>query len=77
MSSPEKPSLLARVSATQWVALGLTVLAVLFVIENRTKVSIEFLLMTVRSPMWLVLLVMFVVGWVAGLLTSRQRRRSR
>ncbi|MCU1641806.1 MAG: hypothetical protein JWN03_2081 [Nocardia sp.] len=77
MSSPEKPSVLARVSPMQWVALALTVLAVVFVAENRTKVSIEFLLITIRSPMWMVLLVMFVVGWIAGLLTARQRRRSR
>ncbi|MET9487713.1 hypothetical protein [Nocardia sp. NPDC006630] len=77
MSSPEKQSILARVSPTQWVALALTVLAVIFVAENRTKVSIEFLLLTISSPMWLVLLVLFAVGWVAGLLTARQRRRSR
>ncbi|WP_327144188.1 hypothetical protein [Nocardia sp. NBC_01327] len=77
MSSPEKQSILARVSPTQWVALALTVLAVVFVAENRTKVSIEFLLLTISSPMWLVLLVLFVVGWLAGLLTARQRRRSR
>lgn len=76
MSSPEKRSVLARVTPTQWVALGLTVLAVIFVVENRTKVSIELLLVTVRSPMWLVLLVMFVLGWIAGLLTARQRRRA-
>ncbi|WP_330182921.1 hypothetical protein OHB26_04200 [Nocardia sp. NBC_01503] len=74
MSSPEKRSLLSRITPTQWVALALTVLAILFVVENRTKVSIEFLLITIRSPMWLVLLVMFVVGWLAGLLTARQRR---
>ncbi|WP_405133129.1 hypothetical protein [Nocardia sp. NBC_01388] len=77
MSSPEKQSVLARVSPTQWVALALTVLAVIFVAENRTKVSIEFLLLTISSPMWLVLLVLFAVGWIAGLLTARQRRRSR
>lgn len=74
MSSPEKRSLLSRITPTQWVALALTVLAILFVVENRTKVSIEFLLITIRSPMWLVLLVMFVVGWLVGLLTARQRR---
>ncbi|MRH90770.1 DUF1049 domain-containing protein [Nocardia sp. SYP-A9097] len=75
MSSPEKRSLLSRITPTQWVAVALTILAILFVVENRGKVSIEFLLITIRSPMWLVLLVLFVVGWLAGLLTARQRRR--
>lgn len=71
----EKPSLLRRVSLNQWLALVLTVLALLFIFENRTKVEIEFLLITVRSPMWLILLVMFAVGWLTGLLTTRRRTR--
>ncbi|WP_431970002.1 lipopolysaccharide assembly protein LapA domain-containing protein [Nocardia sp. bgisy134] len=71
----EHRSFLARVSPTQWVALVLTVLAVLFVFDNRAKVTIEFLLISVESPMWLILLVMFVVGWITGVLMTRKRRR--
>ncbi|WP_245718210.1 hypothetical protein [Nocardia miyunensis] len=57
--------LLSRVSLTQWLAIILTVLAIIFIVENRHRVNIEFPLVTIRSPMWLVLLVMFVVGWLA------------
>ncbi len=71
MDNTGKPS---RISAGQWLAIVLTVLAVLFIIENRHRVEIEFLLITIRSPMWLVLLVMFVVGWLAGILVRRVRR---
>ncbi|MFF2084532.1 hypothetical protein ACFVVM_12185 [Nocardia sp. NPDC058176] len=71
----KKPSLLARVSPTQWVAIGLAVLAVVFVLENRAKVSVEILLITVQSPMWLILLAMFVIGWITGVLTTRRRAR--
>ncbi|WP_282776651.1 MULTISPECIES: hypothetical protein [unclassified Nocardia] len=74
MSDNGKPSVLGRVSPTQWVALGVTALAVLFVVQNRTKVSIELLFITIRSPMWLVLLAMFALGWVAGVLTRRRKR---
>jgi uncharacterized integral membrane protein len=74
MDNTTKPSFVSRISATQWLAIVLTVLAVLFIIENRHRVEIEFLLITIRSPMWLVLLVMFVVGWLAGLLVRRVRR---
>jgi uncharacterized integral membrane protein len=76
MSTNQNRSLLTRISPTQWVALALTVLAVIFVAENRNKVSIEFLLITIWSPMWLILLVMFVVGWGTGVLTMRRRHRS-
>lgn len=75
MNSTEHRSLPARISPTQWVALAVTVVAVVFVAENRGKVSIEFLLITIRSPMWLILLIMFAVGWVTGVLTMRRRSR--
>ncbi|WP_324188248.1 hypothetical protein [Nocardia higoensis] len=71
----DKPSLLARVSLNQWLALVLTVLAFVFIFANRTEVEIEFLLITVRSPMWLILLLVFAVGWLTGLLTTRRRTR--
>ncbi|MFE7797692.1 hypothetical protein [Nocardia sp. NPDC057440] len=75
MNSSENRSILARISPTQWVALAVTVVAVIFVAENRDKVSIEFLLITIRSPMWLILLTMFAVGWIAGVLTMRRRSK--
>ncbi|MEU8895820.1 hypothetical protein [Nocardia sp. NPDC048505] len=70
----KQPSALSRLSLNQWVALILTVLAVLFFLENRDRVEIEFLLITIRSPMWLVLLVTFAVGWLAGMLMTRKRK---
>ncbi|MFD6399020.1 hypothetical protein [Nocardia sp. NPDC060249] len=73
--SAGKRSLLRRVSPTQWVAIALSILAVVFVLENRGKVSVEILLITVSSPMWLILLAMFIVGWITGVLTTRRARK--
>lgn len=70
-----KPSPLSRVSLNQWLALALTVLAVVFIAQNRAEVGINFLLITVRSPMWLILLIMFVAGLLAGMLLGRRARR--
>ncbi|MEU4651635.1 hypothetical protein [Nocardia fluminea] len=70
-----KPSLLSRVSPTQWVAIALSIVAVVFVLQNRGKVSVEILLVTVSSPMWLILLAMFVIGWIVGVLTTRRARK--
>ncbi|MEV5647954.1 hypothetical protein AB0L57_06845 [Nocardia sp. NPDC052254] len=75
MTAPQKRSILARVSPTQWVALILIVLAVIFVAENRDRVSITLLMIDITSPLWLVLLVLFVVGWIAGVLTVRRRNK--
>ncbi|WP_227981244.1 hypothetical protein [Nocardia spumae] len=74
MTSRPKTSVLSRISAAQWVAIVLAVLAVIFVAQNHHRVDINILMVTIASPMWLVLLVMFVVGWLAGLLTRRSRR---
>ena len=72
INETSKRSILARISGAQWLALVLTVLAVLFVVENRNRVDIEFLLITIRSPLWLILLVMFAVGWLVGLFTRHR-----
>ncbi|MEU1983176.1 LapA family protein [Nocardia sp. NPDC019395] len=70
-----KPALLSRISVNQWLAAVLIVLAVVFIAQNRDRVDINFLLVTVTSPMWLVLLIIFLVGAVAGLLIKRRARR--
>ncbi|WP_280462409.1 LapA family protein [Nocardia carnea] len=70
-----KPALLSRITVNQWVAAVLVVLAVVFIAQNRNRVDINFLLVTVRSPMWLVLLIMFLIGALAGLLIRRRARR--
>ncbi|MEU1428580.1 hypothetical protein ABZ412_16040 [Nocardia sp. NPDC005746] len=57
----------------QWFAIALAILALVFIAENRHRVDIEFLLLTIRSPMWLVLLVTFGVGWLSGVLSRRGR----
>ncbi|MFD3747448.1 hypothetical protein [Nocardia sp. NPDC058633] len=75
MNKSDKPSLLARISPTQWVALGLSILVIVFVLENRSKVSVEFLLISIRSPMWLILLTMFLMGLVTGVLITRRARK--
>ena len=74
MDRAAKPSLLSRISARQWVAIVLAVLAVIFVVQNHHRVDINILTVTISSPMWLVLLIMFLVGWIVGLLTRRSRR---
>ncbi|MFD7846371.1 hypothetical protein ACFV4K_25935 [Nocardia sp. NPDC059764] len=65
--------MLSRISAKQWFAIALAILALIFIAENRHRVDIEFLLLTIRSPMWLVLLVTFAVGWLSGVLSRRGR----
>lgn len=75
-SAQPRRSLLAKVSTGQWLALVFVVLALIFVLSNRRKVQIEFLLVTVTSPMWLILLIMFLIGLLTGALLMRKKGRA-
>ena len=58
-------------------AVALVVLAAWFIFSNVTTVSIRMWVGTVRLPMWIALLVTFLLGWGFGLLVGAWRRRNR
>ncbi len=64
-----------RVEPSTWVGLALAVLAIAFVVQNRGEVRIELFWLNVGAPMWLVLLLIFLVGWAVGGLVRRRRSR--
>jgi lipopolysaccharide assembly protein A len=63
-----------RVAMRYWVALILVALAALFVAQNRERVRVHVLWVTVESPMWSILVIIFVVGLLIGQLLRRRRR---
>lgn len=56
------------------IPLALVALAAVFIGQNRDRQRVQFLWITVESPMWLLLAVMLLVGIVVGLLLHRRRR---
>lgn len=74
-SSGRKPNLLSKVSPAGWAALVLSIIAVIFVVQNRRSTSIQLFWITVDSPLWFTLLIVFIVGWVVGVLTTRSRAK--
>ncbi|HTM86092.1 MAG TPA: LapA family protein [Mycobacterium sp.] len=63
-----------RFALRYWVALILVALAAIFVAQNRDQVSVHVLWVTVDSPMWFILVIIFVMGLFIGLLLRRRRR---
>jgi uncharacterized integral membrane protein len=53
--------------------LILVALAAVFVAQNRDRVGVQVLWVTVSSPMWFILVVIFFVGLLTGLLLHRRR----
>jgi lipopolysaccharide assembly protein A len=64
-----------RYLGAHWAAVVLVVVTVVFVAENRERVSIDVLVVHVRAPLWLVLSVTAVVGILIGLLIARRRAK--
>lgn len=63
------------VEPSTWVGVALAVVAIAFVVQNRTTVTIQLFWLSLGAPMWLVLLLIFLVGWAVGALVRRRRAR--
>lgn len=62
-----------RVPARVWVALTIAAVALTFILQNRQVVSINFLLITLMAPLWIVLVAVFGAGLATGSLVSRRK----
>ena len=58
----------------RWVGLLLTLLVVAVVVQNTERTTIRVLGASVEAPLWVVLLVVFVVGAAAGSVRTRRHR---
>lgn len=58
------------------LAAVLVALAVIFILQNRSTTTIQLFWVSVQSPLWLTLVVILLLGWVAGLLTTRRKRHN-
>jgi lipopolysaccharide assembly protein A len=58
---------------THWVPILLVILASVFIAENRYSTTIELFWLRITSPLWLILLVLFAVGFAAGRLSGRRK----
>ncbi|SFI39055.1 Protein of unknown function [Streptosporangium canum] len=68
---------LAAMPPRVWVALVLAALGVVFVAQNRERVRIQWLMLTVTSPLWIALLAVLLVGVIIGLLLRRRSSKRR
>lgn len=77
--SPEVP---ARdggwpLSGRQTVALLVSVVVVVFMVQNTDDAVVELFGVDVEAPLWLVLAAIFGIGVLVGMLLQRRRTRSK
>ena len=74
-TTPRRRRPLVRFLLDRWVPILLTLLAVVFISQNRDRVSIDLFWLQVLAPLWLVLLVAVLAGVLIGSLGRRRRGR--
>jgi uncharacterized integral membrane protein len=72
-TTPGRRRPLVRFLLDRWVPILLTLLAVVFISQNRDRVSTDLFWLQVLAPLWLVLLVAVLAGVLIGSLGRRRR----
>lgn len=72
--SPSAGKRVSRFALRYWFAIIVTVLAVVFIAQNRQSAPVHILWIQPSPPMWILLTVIFVAGILVGLLLGRRRR---
>jgi uncharacterized integral membrane protein len=52
-------------------------LAVWFILANTEEVSVKLWLVNVETPMWIMITVVFIAGWIVGALLRRRSAKKR
>ena len=61
-------------SGRQIVGIVLVVVAVIFILQNRRRTTVRFLIPEVMAPLWVALFVSVLGGIVAGARLAHRRR---
>ncbi|WP_051266988.1 LapA family protein [Nakamurella lactea] len=61
----------------RWLTILLVVIAGFFIAQNRNRVSVNLFWIELTSPLWVILLVLFIVGLAAGMITFRRRSKAK
>ncbi|MGW0035625.1 lipopolysaccharide assembly protein LapA domain-containing protein [Gordonia sp. NPDC003376] len=54
-----------------WLPLILVVVAIIFIVQNREKVSVDFLFLSISSWQWLIYTIIALCGLIAGWVIGR------
>jgi uncharacterized integral membrane protein len=55
----------------------IAIVALIFILQNRNDITLNFLWLDINAPLWLWLTIMFVAGGIVGWIASRNRIRRR
>lgn len=62
-----------RLTPKAVLAIVIAVAALIFVFSNTTVVPLQFLWFKIEAPAWMMLLILFLAGFVSGFFMGRNR----
>ena len=62
-----------NITPRTWLGIAIAVVVIIFILQNRQPVEISLLTLQVSAPLWVVLLVVFLAGFVTRWLVSKRR----
>jgi uncharacterized integral membrane protein len=77
MSNDRSDKKFIQFGPQQWLGLLLVAVAIAFIAQNRSDVTIALLWATVSAPLWLVLTLLSVIAFGGGYLLAWGRGRRR
>ena len=63
-TQPEARSFFSSLTAGNWLAIFLAILAIAFIVQNRERISIDVFFVSASLPLWVSLALVFIVGWI-------------
>ena len=61
----------------RWLTIVIVVLVVIFILQNTGDSTVHLFWMTLTTPTWLLLAILFFLGVIAGSFRARHKRRPR
>lgn len=72
MSQESRPSGNRRLSTKQWTAIVLGIIALIFILQNLNRVRVELLIFHTVAPLWVVLSITLVIGYLIGRFSKKR-----
>ena len=61
----------------RWLTIVIVVLVVIFIVQNTGDSTVHLFWVTLTTPTWLLLAILFFLGVIAGSFRARRNRRPR
>ncbi|MGO3149268.1 hypothetical protein ACTXJX_08975 [Glutamicibacter ardleyensis] len=72
MSQDSVPAGHRRLSAKQWTAIVLGIIALIFILQNLNYVRVELLIFHTSAPLWAILSITLFIGYLIGRFSKKR-----